>query len=657
MAHPASCKQPTLTVSSEKYAKLVYESTQQLHQSLQPVLSALNRRAIGFAKCVNYESAFRDAHLIQQLSPSTALGYLCEATIYSEQGKQYQVIDICNKGLSKVDTSDSHYATLLQAKIDAKQQQDTCVDFISQLPKDIVITTLIPMIVKDNLMPCPYVQVADVWSDRIIECFKGLRFEVDEDDDDMSDVIQFAEHTTSLHVSEYSEGTWLGDLISDNPFSSLQKITVAEFTSDDIDHFVSSLQNVSSTLTALELNMMDGPELRPTDILMVCPNLISLEITGPLDGNINSQRMTTWPALTTLYLMGTRNRITCDQIINMWKQFPALKELTLSPCTDIQPTLIVSEHCPSMNCLELWNDDSDITLTFSDEGNHGHGITKIIIGVSQFDDDTCKDTTSIIKQHHDTLEHLRWEMDTSWDTETIDNIQFPRLKVLRIGFPGWQIPRNAPMLEEFRLSSRTIRTHPAVLDMIPPRLTKLELALHYHASMVDPVDPPVIVRYLNSIAQQRRLKELVIHFNNGQQNIIDMLDAIYNHHHLECLKIGFTVDLGTYEMERFLDGLVKSCPRLARLELECVRAPSIHAINALKKLEHLTHLRLPFFGMDNADKFWYAIQTLTPLKYISIDHAANVKKQHVKHLKQHRPDIKINLEMFTVLLSPFKDIA
>ncbi|KAJ8658031.1 hypothetical protein O0I10_006302 [Lichtheimia ornata] len=651
MTQPASWKQPTLTVSSEKYAKLVYESTQQLHQSLQPDLSALNRRAIGFGKCVNYESAFRDAHLIQQLSPSSALGYLCEATIYSEQGKQLQVIDICNKGLSKVDTSDTHYATLLQAKVDAKQQQDTRIDFISQLPNDIVITILVPMIMENNVVktfaPCPYFQVSNVWSNCIIECFKGLRFMVEEDDD-MSHVIQFAEHTKSLHVSGYFEGTWLGDLIGGNAFSSLQQIVICSFGSGNIDHFVSSLRHVSSTLTDLELDMDDGPELRAPDVMMVCPNLISLSIMNPLDGNINVQQMTTWPTLTTLSLNDARNPITCDQIIHIWKRWPRLKKLELSPCTDIQSTLIVSEYSPSMNCIELWMYDSILTLTFLDEGNQAHGITEMNIDSSTLEDDICKDTTSIVKQHHNTLEHLRWDIDTSWDTENIEHFQFPRLKVLQIGVSGWHIPRNAPVLEELMLTSRTIRAHPAVLAMIPPRLTKLDLMLDDDVEGAHPIAPATIVHYLDRIAQHHQLTELVIYFDNEQQNIAGMLDAIYHLDQLECLKISFMEDLDSHEMDRFLDGLVKACRRLVCLELKCTSAPSIHAIHTLNKLRHLNQLACPIFGTDDADRFWNTIRTFTQLKHITIYPASEVKDQHVKDLKHRRPDMKIDVAMFSI---------
>lgn len=73
------------------------------------------------------------------------------------------------------------------------------------------------------------------------------------------------------------------------------------------------------------------------------------------------------------------------------------------------------------------------------------------------------------------------------------------------------------MLEELRLTSRIIRTQPAVLDMIPPRLTKLNLKLDHDDEGAEPVDQPAILHYLDRIAQQRQLTELFIHFDNGSK--------------------------------------------------------------------------------------------------------------------------------------------
>ncbi|CDH57650.1 predicted protein [Lichtheimia corymbifera JMRC:FSU:9682] len=174
------CSQPTQAVSTEKYAKLVCDSTIQLHQPLQLILSTLDRRAMALTKLANFESALRDAKVMQQLSPSSALGYIRAATIYSEQRKQRHVIDICNKGLMTVEPSDMHYDELRRTKSDAEQHEAKGMDFVRQLPFDIVTTTLIPLFVDtsplDPLKPCSYLHVSNLWRDYILQCSDGLCF-------------------------------------------------------------------------------------------------------------------------------------------------------------------------------------------------------------------------------------------------------------------------------------------------------------------------------------------------------------------------------------------------------------------------------------------------------------------------------------------------
>ncbi|CDS10642.1 hypothetical protein LRAMOSA11128 [Lichtheimia ramosa] len=201
------CQQPTLIASTEKYKQLVHDTTTELVQPIQCILSAWDRRAMALSKCASFESALRDATVMQQLSPTSALGYIREAMIYSEQGKQRHVIDICNHALDVVDTKDPSYGILLQVKIHAQQRDDKRIDFFSELPVEIVMTTLIPMFMNkddrlDAINPCPYLYVSNLWRDRIIQSFHGLAFVTNEDTehDPHPQVIKFAQHTRSLYV-------------------------------------------------------------------------------------------------------------------------------------------------------------------------------------------------------------------------------------------------------------------------------------------------------------------------------------------------------------------------------------------------------------------------------------------------------------------------
>ncbi|KAJ8658023.1 hypothetical protein O0I10_006294 [Lichtheimia ornata] len=507
------CQQPMPIASSGKYTKLVQDSTVHLQQPIDSIMSTLNDRAIGLSKCVNFIAALQDAKLMQHLSPASALGYLREASIYCDQGKQHHVIDICNKGLNMALTKDSDYAILQQAKNHAEECHATCIDFIRQLPLDLVISLLVPMFVEDDCMdglkPSPALYVSYLWRERIIQSLGGLRFWIrSEGGKTLAALMEFAPHIKVLAIQQYTKGTWLGDLIGDNHFSSLLQLDIEKFTSMYIGRFLSSLKSVSSTLTHFDVDMEGGP-------MLSVPKVVH-------------------------YALPLQKPITCDHVIEVWKRFPSLEELELSPCTNVQPALVAPEYYPAMTSVGIFMEGASIRLVYLHEEVYKEesGMSKIVIDTEDFGTDICKDTSSVVKRHHNTLKHLEWDMDTSHDIETIDNIQFPRLTKLCLFSCGWQIIRNAPMLEELALTVGMTSMHPQVLDTMPPNLKSLDLDLNSQHAYDDDDDSPILC-YLNRIAIQMRLKKLVIHFNSCN-NVAFILDAIHRHDHLECLKIRFT---------------------------------------------------------------------------------------------------------------------
>ncbi|CDH57672.1 predicted protein [Lichtheimia corymbifera JMRC:FSU:9682] len=644
------CKQPVLTASTEKHTKLVHDASTQLQQPIESILSTLNLRSKLLTECANYDAALRDAKVMQQISPSSALGYLREATIHSEQGKQHHAIDICNKGLYVVEANDPDYGTLQRAKHDAEQHLKHRVDFLKQLPIDIVTTTLIRMIVDDDYMdpyePSPSLYVSHLWCDRILQTFGGLCFAIGEkEDDNLSAVIEFAPHIKTLKVELYTKGTWLGDLIGNNNFCSLRKLQIEDFGSIHVGNFVSSLKSISNTLTDLtvDMDMECGSMLRVPEVVFACPNLRMLEIIEPHDADVSILPATTWPTMTTLSLTYTRTDITCNQIIDIWKRFPSLKKLELYPCSDIQSALIVPEYCPRMKSLQLCMEGMGIRLIYSEQGDYseGPGIRKLMIETNPTADKICKDTSSIIKQYHTMLEHLEWEMNTSEDRENIDHLEFSCLKKFGFFGSGLQLLHNAPILEELMITSQAINMHPQVLDTIPPHLKSLELKF----IRVDALDYELkqsLLLYLNRIALQHQLKQLAIHFNNIDSDA-SILDAVHGHSHLECLKVSVKREWDSYHMERFVDGLVRSCPLLSTLKLKCKNAPSTDSINILKRLSHLNQLAFSTHGTGGADTFWDAISTFTQLTSITIYPSTGARDPAINYLKQQRPDIKITI--------------
>lgn len=82
----------------------------------------------------------------------------------------------------------------------------------------------------DASIPYPYMHVSKGWRDRIRECFGGLRFMVDFDDDRnterCSQAIQFAQYAKGLIIAWYSQGTWLSDLLRGTDFCMLHDLHI-----------------------------------------------------------------------------------------------------------------------------------------------------------------------------------------------------------------------------------------------------------------------------------------------------------------------------------------------------------------------------------------------------------------------------------------------
>lgn len=97
--------------------------------------------------------ALCDGNVIQQ----SVICVSFATDIHNEQGIQRHVIIVCNWGFSIVDT---RYMATNQSGCWAIP---SCLDFISQLPVDIIVTTLISMPMMMVIKSCPYLQLSNLW--------------------------------------------------------------------------------------------------------------------------------------------------------------------------------------------------------------------------------------------------------------------------------------------------------------------------------------------------------------------------------------------------------------------------------------------------------------------------------------------------------------
>ncbi|KAJ8657599.1 hypothetical protein O0I10_006663 [Lichtheimia ornata] len=641
---------------NEDHEKPAYDTTTLVHEALESALSNLDRRVLTMSNGVNLDAPFRDADMIRGSRSDLALAYVYAATIYSQQGKQRHVIDICDHGLRDVDTKDTHYAMLQRLRQDAVQRENIRIDPIKQLPYEILSTSLIRIIMEDgepldSSIPCPYLYVSKEWRECIIQCLGGLRFRTGhrqmENLEQWSQISIFARHIKSLCISYYCRDSWLCDLLRGNDFCMLQELIIEkDHCIMFVDDFFLSLSSVGGVLTHLRTDDIyeqpkrsDSPFLR---VLLTCPNLVSLAILQRDDNYLTQLPKMTWPKVTTLAIVNAVDVFGYDEIKAMCERFPSLKQLTIDSCPDLQSTSIIHQYYPSMRSLHVTGKFPHVVLRYSDQGPQCDepGITDLVICMDKWNRLLPDPELSLLfKQHHQTLESIKLEIHTAFDDASIYDIQYPRLKKLHLDESGWWIPRNAPMLEELCITSTTFNTHPVVLDTIPPKLKQLKLVLG-DGSQLDNKSP--IEGYLHRYVDHPHLRQLAIDTNN-MNNINNVLDAICHLYQLQSLIFVYR-EWDSNQMESFFHQLVHACPDLAKLLFTCTKAPSMASMLVLKQLANLQHIGILMETLDEDQGFWEALSALTQLEHVAINGSKAANMHEIRRLKERRPDLKITLD-------------
>lgn len=403
-----------------------------------------------------------------------------------------------------------------------------------------------------------------------------------------------------------------------------------------VDHFVSSLKAVSNTLTKLEISLEFDRCVSLATMLSTCPNLTWLKISAPYNIDLSSQPETTWPNLTHLYISDVQARITYDHIIGIWKRLPSLVELKLHPCNDMPSAAIVTDYYPSMKVIQVEMTDSHTEITYKQRGlSKGEiGITYISVSQYAWFEESTANISPLLNKYCNTLEQLDLNMDL--DNDDSYHVQYPQLRKVVLSSSAWWIPRNAPMLQDLALSSKTIAAHPEVLDTIPPNLKILQLRL---ASDPILVDKAPLESYLHRLVQQYQLSTLIVYFDI-RDSIGTLLDAICYLGQLQSLVIHFWASWDTNQMEEFFSKLVIRCTHLCSLRINCYNTPTPKSIHTLKRLGQLRELAFSVDRFTN-DHFWHEIQTFSHLKRISIYQAYLDTNGCITYLKTQRPDMEI----------------
>lgn len=409
-----------------------------------------------------------------------------------------------------------------------------------------------------------------------------------------------------------------------------------------MDDFVALLEPISNTLAHLTIRESYDKTIPLREILSACPNLTSLTMSQRNVHDFSSYPMSTWPNMANLSIEYTKGELTRDHIISLCKRFPALRNLHLYPCQDLESALWIPRYCPLLTSVSLKIHPPHVGVTYTNgsAGCEQLAMTKISIYLEEDweeEDGNLVDVDTILWQHHETLEDIEWNIHPEIDIGDIYRIQYPRLKKLSLCTAASWMIRNAPILEDLTMTSIAISTDSRMLDTPPPRLKKLEMKVDDDEDLVHEKD---IERYLQLVSQQCVLHELAIHFADSEMSSA-ALAGICSLNTLQRLMIGFRCEWDQFQMEWFLDALVDKCPYISCLEIKCTNAPSTYCIDALKELGYLRQFAFSIRGTEGYVSFWLAIQTFQQLKHIRIYPAIENTPVEIERLRQQRRDMTI----------------
>ena len=123
--------------NKQQYRSAIDNTTLDLEKSTAQHVALLDIRAAAYGKEAQYELGLQDALTIIKLNPLSPVGYLRVAELHSSRGHQQHAMAIYTQGLSTL--QQEQYQQLLKEQYyTAKIQQDRCIDFIKELPYDII---------------------------------------------------------------------------------------------------------------------------------------------------------------------------------------------------------------------------------------------------------------------------------------------------------------------------------------------------------------------------------------------------------------------------------------------------------------------------------------------------------------------------------------
>ncbi|KAI9268123.1 hypothetical protein BDA99DRAFT_504910 [Phascolomyces articulosus] len=158
--------------SNGHFDKVIDQSSLLLYELQTQTVLALTMRAHDWAQKRYYDRELEDAQTMISIAPHHPTGYLLTAHRYASQGLYHNVVELYTKAMDMVPMTHPNYEIILQGKLHAQQKLNYQVDFIANLPYDLVCL-VIDYIPQETLAQCTI--VSRTWRQKILEYSKCWR--------------------------------------------------------------------------------------------------------------------------------------------------------------------------------------------------------------------------------------------------------------------------------------------------------------------------------------------------------------------------------------------------------------------------------------------------------------------------------------------------
>ncbi|KAI7857531.1 hypothetical protein BDC45DRAFT_565991 [Circinella umbellata] len=554
-------------LENEQHDTVIEQSSRILDDLQQKTVYMLKLRMTAWDKKGRYDNQLQDAKKLMAYAPHDLAGYLYAGQRYSDLGYQKRAIKIFEEGLNKIPfcfssssslNQQGHYQELQQARLTAKRRDNYRRDMLVCLPYDVSCCVL-DELSQQTLAHCT--RVSSTWRNLVLNYpniwhhMDVATFDVKKQMDDVIPVYRLlptiADHIQELVLPEEKQLKDYLDLIRTNNFRNLCSLQIKrgfwrQERNINYETICSSLINVASTLTSLNLDLIHIQGLDLARLLSMFRNLASLRYYATWDQSsslLNKQLIPFTTSLTKLDLWRHKAHtwnptFTVTEMQQLIRSSPHLQFLSIYSCTD-EIYDEVTHYCPDIRKL-IVNQTHNEHMT-ADEQKSVRGL-KTLLSTNLLSGTAIK---SLLTQHAATLHTLQLDQEMVHPTrgtwqQLFSTVTFHKLVNITISKAHEEIIQQLDIIIQQTLHLEMLFVAQTCGTMIPDGVfnTLVHLLKFKKLWLIDcDFNPAVLVRCLDMFSKSKAQSALVSLDISGMEGTIN--DTLLK----TCARIKSLVDL------------------------------------------------------------------------------------------------------------------